>query len=315
MMASRLLKAGESERGFSGYVNRAFDRLKESYAGILRRTMRVRPAIYVAWILLSTLSIILFVMSPKELAPAEDQGVVFGVVNTPANSTLEQIRPSTDAVDRIAMEFPETAFTFQLVSPTGGFWGMGLRPWDQRERSAEELLAAVQAEVERVPGIETFPILPPALPGGGQFPVEFVIASTAEHEEILGYARQLQRKATESGIFAFPPLIDVKVDQPESEIVIDRDKAAQLGLDLQSIGQDIASALGGNFVNRFSVYGRSYKVIPQIRRQERLNPDQLDDIRVAAPDGSSYPSGPLRPWRIGWRHGRSIGSNSSTRSS
>ena len=286
MMASRLLKEGQSERGFSGRVNRTFDRLKDSYGGALKRVMAVRPAIYVAWIFLSAFSAILFVMSPKELAPAEDQGVLFGVVNTPANSTLEQIRPSTDEIDRIAMDFPETEFTFQLIAPVGGFWGMGLKPWNQRERNAGEMLPLVQAQVERVPGVETFPILPPALPGGGQFPVEFVISSTADHEEILGYAHQLQQKATESGIFAFPPLVDVKVDQPESEIVIDRDKAAQLGLNLQSIGQDIASALGGNFVNRFSVFGRSYKVIPQIRRRERLNPDQLDEIRVAAPDGS-----------------------------
>jgi len=131
--------------------------------------------------------------------------------------------------------------------------------------------------------------VPPALPGGGQFPVEFVISSTAEHAEILEYATRLRDEAAASGIFAFPPLIDVKIDQPETEIVIDRDKAAELGLDLQTIGQDLASAFGGNFVNRFSTYGRSYKVIAQIQRSERLNPEQLLDLRVTGPRGQLIP--------------------------
>jgi multidrug efflux pump len=141
------------------------------------------------------------------------------------------------------------------------------------------------AKVSVIPGIQTFPILPPALPGGGTFPVEVVLASTAEASEILSFAQQLQAKAIESNLFAFPPLIDVKFDQPESEIELDRDRVAELGLDLQTVGQDISAAVGGNFVNRFSVAGRSYKVIPQLLRAERLNPEQLRDIHVTGPDG------------------------------
>ena len=128
------------------------------------------------------------------------------------------------------------------------------------------------------------PVTPPALPGGGQFPVEFVIASTAEPEQILEFAQQLQQKATQSGMFAFPPIIDVKIDQPQSEIVIDRDKVADLGLNLQQVGADLASMVGGNFVNRFNIAGRSYKVIPQIKRVDRLNPDQLENIYVTGPE-------------------------------
>ncbi len=139
--------------------------------------------------------------------------------------------------------------------------------------------------VGAIPGVQTFPVLPPALPGGGQFPVEFVLASTAETSEILGFARQLQQKAAQSGMFAFPPLIDVKIDQPEAEIELARDKVAELGLNLQSVGQDLGAAVGGNFVNRFSIGGRSYKVIPQLLRTERLNPEQLEDIYVAGPSG------------------------------
>lgn len=291
VMASRLLVEGAADQGLSGRINRGFDRVKASYARGLRKSLRYRPAIYTAWVLLSLVALVLFVMSPKELAPVEDQGIVFGVVNTPSNATLEQLEPSIEAVHDIAIDFPETQYTFQITTPFGGFWGMGLHPWDERERTASELVPPVQARVQEVPGFETFPIVPPALPGGGQFPVEFVISSTAEHAEILEYAQQIQAEAAQSGLFAFPPLIDVKVDQPESEIVIDRDRAAELGLDLQSVGRELASALGGGFVNRFSAFGRSYKVIPQLQRDQRLNPEQIMNLRVTGPTGELIPVG------------------------
>src|SRR5205085_2439375 len=160
-----------------------------------------------------------------------------------------------------------------------------LKPWDQRRRNAYQILPEVAAKVAPIPGVQSFAILPPALPGGGQFPVEVVIASTAEPSEILGFAQQIQQKAAASGIFAFPPIIDTKIDQPQSEIEVDRDKVAELGLNLQTVGQDLGAAVGGNFVNRFSVAGRSYKVIPQLLRVERMNPEQLQDVHVTGPNG------------------------------
>ena len=193
--------------------------------------------------------------------------------------------PSMRAVNEAAATLPEAAFTFQITFPTGGFWGVGMKPWDERKRSTPKILPEIQGKVAAIPGVQTFPIVPPALPGGGQFPVEFVLASTAETAEILGFAQQLQEKATKSGMFAFPPQIDVKLDQPQAEIEIDRDKVAELGLTLQSIGQDLGAALGGNFVNRFSIAGRSYKVIPQLARVDRLNPEQLKDVYVTGPNG------------------------------
>jgi multidrug efflux pump len=285
VMSAYLLKAGDQDRGLPGVVNRAFDRIRRMYARHLDMALGARGAIYTAWIVVSVLAFLMFSMSPKELAPAEDQGVVFGVVNTPSNSTLDQVTFSTREVNRTVMEIPEAGFTFQLTFPTGGFWGVGLKPWEERKRSAFKLVPEVQRRVGIIPGIQTFPILPPALPGGGQFPVEFVLSSTAETAEILGFATKLQQKAATSGLFAFPPLIDVKVDQPESQIEIDRDKVAELGLSLETVAQDLATALGGNFVNRFSVAGRSYKVIPQLARAERLNPSQLSNIYISGPNG------------------------------
>src|SRR5262249_20509798 len=247
--------------------------------------LHARGVIYVAWGVIAALGLAMFQMSPKELAPTEDQGVVFGILNTPSNSTLDMVAEQAREVNKQITSFDEAGFSVQITFPNGGFWGVGLKPWDQRKRSAFNILPEVMGKVSGIPGVQTFAVLPPALPGGGNFPVEFVIASTADTQEILGFANKLQQKAMASGMFAFPPVIDVKIDQPQSEIDIDREKVAQLGLNLQTVGQDLSAAMGGNFVNRFSVAGRSYKVIPQLLRAERLNPDQLKDIYVTGPNG------------------------------
>jgi multidrug efflux pump len=299
VMSATLLHAGGEDRGLPGLVNRAFERLKATYARHLDLSFGARGAIYAAWIAISLLALAMFAMSPQELAPPEDQGVIFGIVNTPSNSTLDQVTPSTRAVNAAVMSIPEASYTFQVTFPSGGFWGVIFKPWDERQRSVFQILPEVQGKVGVIPAIQTFPVLPPALPGGGQFPVEFVIASTAETEEILGLAKRIQEKAATSGLFAFPPLVDVKVDQPESEIEIDREKVAELGLNLQTVGQDLAAAIGGNFVNRFSVAGRSYKVIPQLLRTERLNPEQLKDIYVTGPEGRLVSLGTIATLRDG----------------
>ncbi|HYV66952.1 MAG TPA: efflux RND transporter permease subunit, partial [Myxococcales bacterium] len=238
VMSAYLLRQSDEDKGFAGLVNRTFDRIRSAYGRALETTFRARGAIYVAWVVIGILAFLMFAQSPKELAPAEDQGVVFGIINTPANSTLDQVTRSTREINKAAFTIPETEFTFQITFPNNGFWGAGLKPWDQRKRNAAQVLPEVAAKVAPIPGVQSFAVLPPALPGGGSFPVEFVIASTAEASEILGFAQQLQQKAAQSGKFAFPPIIDTKIDQPQSEIDVDRDKAAELGLNLQQVGQD-----------------------------------------------------------------------------
>jgi multidrug efflux pump len=184
---------------------------------------------------------------------------------------------------------PETAFTVQLTNPSSGFGGMVVKPWGERRRNIHQILPEVTRKLQAIPGIQLFPVLPSALPGGGSFPVELVIASTADTSEILAFAQQIQQAAAASGKFFFPPQIDVKIDQPQSEIEVDRDKAAALGLNLTQVGADLAAAVGGNYVNRFNISGRSYKVIPQIKRGDRLNPEQLENIYITGPNGQLVP--------------------------
>jgi multidrug efflux pump len=289
LMSSRLLKPGMEERGLAGRISRGFNRLRESYGRRLDATLRARPAIYTIWIVVSLLTVPLFTMSAKELAPTEDQGVIFGIIDAAANSTLDQNSRFAAAVNRVFLSIPETDFTFQITQPNSGMGGMVAKPWDKRTRNIFQIMPEVSRKLQAIPGVQIFPVVPPALPGGGQFPIEFILASTADTPEILEFARKLQMKAATSGMFAFPPMIDVKIDQPQTEFVIDRDKVADLGLNLGQIGGDLGAMVGGDYVNRFDITGRSYKVIPQVQRSGRLNPDQLKDIHVTGPNGKLIP--------------------------
>jgi multidrug efflux pump len=219
----------------------------------------------------------------------EDQGVIFGILDASADASLDQTSMYAAAANDIFMSVPEAEFTFQVTFPSSGFGGLVVAPWEQRERTVAQILPEVQAGLAAIPGIQMFPVTPAALPGGGDFPVEFIIASTADPEQILAFAEQIRGRAIGSGMFAFPPLIDVKIDQPQAELVIDRDKVAAMGLNLASVGGDIGAVLGGSYVNRFNIDGRSYKVIPQVQRVDRLTPDQLKDIHVTGPDGRLVP--------------------------
>ncbi|HPF59181.1 MAG TPA: efflux RND transporter permease subunit [Candidatus Competibacteraceae bacterium] len=291
MMASKLLNAEDEQHWLPAHVNAAFDRLRTFYGRLLDRALAARPAVYLVWAALFALVPPMWMFSAQELAPGEDQGVIFGIVDASANATLDQTTQFANAANDLFMGIPETDFTFQITFPTSGFSGMVTKPWSERERTVFQILPEVQQKLGHIPGIEMFPVTPPALPGGGQFPVEFLIASTADTQEILTIAQQVQAKATQSGMFAFPPMIDVKIDQPQAEIVIDRDKVADMGLNLQQVGADLAAAVGGNFVNRFNIAGRSYKVIPQVERVDRLTPEQLENLYVTGPNGQLVPLG------------------------
>jgi len=297
LMSSRLLTPGIEERGLPGFIARNFRRLRDFYGRCLDKTLAARPAVYTTWIVISILTVPLFTMSAKELAPTEDQGIIFSIIDASANSTLDQNSFFADAVNRVYTSMPEYEFTFQATFPNSGFAGLVVKPWDERKRTVFRILPEVQAKLSAIPGVQAFAVTPPALPGGGDFPVEFVVASTADTREILEFAKQLQMKAMASGMFVFPPLIDVKIDQPQTEFVVDKDKVAALGLDLGQVGGDLGGMVGGNYVNRFDISGRSYKVIPQIERSGRLNPGQLQDVYVTGPGGKLIELGAIATQR------------------
>ena len=288
MMGSRLLRAGASERGFAGVVNRLFERIREAYSRTLAGTLRFRPVVLVLWAIVAALMVPFYMFSQRELAPAEDQGVVFGVIQASPNSTIDQTNLYTNEVYDVYHAFPESQSIFQITSPNGGFGGMVTKPWSERKKTAQQLLLQSAGPLSKIAGIRVIPLTPPALPGGGNFPVDFVIASPGEPQQLVTFANQLVQKAMQSGIFIFADS-DLKYDQPQAEVVFDRDKLRSQGVDLSQAGQDLSTLLGGNYVNRFSIQGRSYKVIPQVKRVERLTPEQLSQIYVTGSQNKMVP--------------------------
>ena len=288
MMGSRLLRSGDSERGFAGHINRQFDRLRNTYTRVLSRTLAFRPVVLVLWGIVVLLAVPFYMMSQSELAPAEDQGVVFGVIQASANSTLDQTMLYSNKVDEVFRSFPETAHTFQLTGPTGGFGGMVTVPWSEREKTAQQIQMESGAALSAVAGVRIIPLTPPPLPGGGDFPVDMAIVSTAEPEQLYEIGNALVGKAFQSGLFIFADS-DLKYDQPQTEVVFDRDKVRSQGVDLSRAGGDLSTLLGGDFVNRFSISGRSYKVIPQAKRVDRLTADQLEEMYVTGSEGRLVP--------------------------
>jgi multidrug efflux pump len=279
MMSSKLLRAGDTDRGFSGWVNRRFESVRNWYTRSLSRTLQYRPVVLALWIIVAALIVPFYLFSQRELAPAEDQGVVFGVVQASPNSTVDQTKLFTSEIYNVYHNFPESESVFQITDPTGGFGGMVTKPWSQRKKTAQQLLIESTGPLSKIAGVRVIPLTPPPLPGGGNFPVDFVIASSAEPQQLVQFANQLVAKAFQSGMFIFADS-DLKYDQPQAEVIFDRDKLRSQGVELSQAGKDLSTMLGGNYVNRFSIQGQSYKVIPQIKRAERLSPDQLSEIYV-----------------------------------
>jgi len=288
MMGAKLLKPAVTERGFAAWINRRFENVRNGYTRALASTLRYRPVVLTLWIIVALLIVPFYMFSQRELAPAEDQGVVFSVVQAAPNATIEQTKLFTSQILDVYRSIPESAATFQLISPNGGFGGMVTKPWSERQKTAQQLLMESYGPLSQIPGIRAIPLTPPALPGGGDFPVDLVIGSAGEPQQLNEIATQLVQKAMQSGMFLYADA-DLKFDQPQAEVVFDRDKLRSQGVDLSQAGRDLSVLLGGNYVNRFSIQGRSYKVIPQVQRAERLTPDQLSQIYITGSNDKLVP--------------------------
>ena len=292
MMASRLLRKGDDERGYAGWVNRRFEGLKHLYTRLLVSTLELRAVTITLACLLPLLGIIFFALSPHELAPTEDQGVVFGIIQAAPNSTLDQTTRYTNLFrEKVLAAVPERDHMFQITNPSGdgaGFSGMVTKPFSERTRTTTEIMKDMMGRASKIPGIAAIVTTPQPLPGGSNFPIEFVIASTGDPRQLLDFGKEVQAKLLASGTSPFS-FLDLKYDQPQSKIVFDRDKVAGMGLNLSQVGADLSTMLGGNYINRFSIEGRSYEVIPQVERDERLNAAQAENYRVSGPNGQLVP--------------------------
>ncbi|HYZ73680.1 MAG TPA: efflux RND transporter permease subunit, partial [Chthoniobacterales bacterium] len=286
MLSSKVLKKGIGDRGLAGWITRRFDALKRGYMRVLSVTLRVSPVVLIFGFVVSLLIFPFWNMSKQEEAPTEDQGVIFGIVFSAPEATLDQTMLFARQVNDIFKSFPETAQTFQVTPiPGPGFSGMVAKPWSERKRTMAQVLPLVRQKMAGVPGVNVLTTTPSALPGGTNFPVEFVITSVAEPREMLEFSEQLLDAANKSGKFLFADS-DMKYDQPQTRIVFDKDKVAALGLNLQQVGGDLSTLLSSGWVNYFSIQGRSYQVIPEVKRTQRLTPEDLTKLYVTGPNGT-----------------------------
>ncbi|MGJ4929522.1 MexW/MexI family multidrug efflux RND transporter permease subunit [Bradyrhizobium sp. HKCCYLS2038] len=291
MMCSVLLRSAEEGR-FARVVNRVFGAMTRWYGRKLDRSLDYRPVTALFAVTILGLVGFLYMHTSKELAPEEDQGIVFSVTKAPKYANIDYINFYTDKLDKAFQKFPETDLRFVLngiAGPQGGFAGMLLKPWDERTRSSIKLKPLVQAELSKIEGINAFAFNLPALPGGpGGLPVQMVISSTNGFQAVYDQMTKLKDAARKSGMFIVSDS-DLEFNQPVVKVWINRSKASDLGINMQSIGNTLAVLLGGNYINRFNLEGRSYQVIPQVPRDKRLSPDSLSGYYVATAAGQQVP--------------------------
>ncbi|MBF0391867.1 MAG: multidrug efflux RND transporter permease subunit [Alphaproteobacteria bacterium] len=292
MMASVLLSPAATEGRFARFVERGFGRLEGWYGRRLHGALDFRPATLLFGVGVLASVGFLFANTMAELAPEEDQGILFGITKAPQYANLDYVDIYGAQADRIFAQYPETDTRFVLnglPTLTQGFAGMILEPWDQRTRSAKELQPLVQADLAAVTGINVFMVSPPALPGStGGLPVQMVISAPSDYRTIWDAMERIKDAATKSGLFIVTDS-DLRFDSPVVRLTVDRSKAADLGVSMQAIGDTLAVMVGGNYVNRFNLNGRSYEVIPQVPRDERLTPESLTRYWVKTAGGQQVP--------------------------
>ena len=283
MMCSVLLKSAEEGR-FSRLVNRVFGAMTRWYGRKLDRSLDYRPITGLFAVTILGLVAFLYMHTSKELAPEEDQGIVFSVLKAP--------KYAGEKLDAAFQKFPETDLRFALNGINGaqnGIAGMLLKPWDERQRSSIKLKPLVQAQLSKIEGVQAFAFNLPPLPGGpGGLPIQMVINSTSGFQAVYEQMAKLKDAARKSGLFIVSDS-DLDFNQPVVRVKIDRSKASDLGINMQQIGGTLATLLGGNYVNRFNLEGRSYQVIPQVPRGSRLSPEALGGYYVATSTGQQVP--------------------------
>ena len=293
MMCSRLLKSHTHNRNgweerIVDFIDRKVFAIQRVYSRTLHGSLNFLPvtATFAAIILASIY--FLYTSSNRELAPQEDQGVIITMSTSAPDATLQQRLVYAEQVFKKFITHTETDHVFQLNVPGQSIAGTVLKPWDERTQTATELQPIIQKEMNEIAGVRVAAFQPPPLPGSSGLPMQFVIGTTESFDQLNTVTQQFMQEAQKSGMFIFLDT-DLKVDKPQSQVEIDRNKTALLGLSMQDVGSSLASILGGGYVNYFSMTGRSYKVIPQIQQTSRLNADQLLNYYIRAANGASIP--------------------------
>jgi multidrug efflux pump len=288
VMSSRFVHEAGHETKLTKIVNRTFEKVRDFYARVLDGALGMRGAI-VAVAVLVTLGVVpLYMYSRQELAPVEDQSHISLFFQSSPDSTLAQSNRDHLKVVEAVRALPETQFTWSLTASNFGFGGIVAKDWTERSRSTEQMFGEVYGAVSQVPGLRVFPRLDPPLPTPGQYDVEMIMLSDQPLDQLLETTGKVIGAGFQSGKFLYVDS-DLKIDLPEARVVLDRERIADLGLDLASVGRELGTLLGGAYVNRFNFFERSYKVIPQIGDADRATLDPLLDLKIKTPSGEMVP--------------------------
>ena len=285
MMCSRIFTEKQETSSFVQKIDRVFDKVHHSYQSTLRDLLSTWQVIIVMGVILLGGVAYLYATAHTELAPTEDQGIVLMQASGPPNSTVNQMQTYADQIYAIASAEPDYEQAFQITSPTSSFGGVILKDWMERSRSATKFQQDMQQKWNTIAGVRVAAFQFPALPGAQGLPVQVVINTTESYDQLNEVSQAVLDKARRSGHFFFVDS-DLKIDKPQDVLVIDREKVAALGMTQQQVGSALSAALGGGYVNYFSVAGRSYRVIPQVKQTDRLNPDQILDYYIRTPSGA-----------------------------
>ena len=292
MMCSKLLRHDMGQGWFGRLVDRSFEGLRNAYQRRLRSTLNFRALTLLILVGVLALTGVMYASTPRELAPEEDQGILLSLVKTPQVGNLDYIEKATQKLYSEARLVPEVAHNFVIngvPSVRAAFAGLLLKPWDQRTRNQKEVLPELGPKFLAVPTAQVQAFSPPALPGStGGPPMQFVIRTTGDYATLADVALKMQQAAKESGLFLFTD-VDLKFDTPQYVFKVDADKANRIGVNMADVGTALATMLGGNYVNLFNLYGRSYQVIPQAPREFRLTPEWLTRYQLRTSNGELVP--------------------------
>ena len=288
VMSSRFVHPQGKEGRLTELVNRGFELVRRAYARLLDGALELRWAIVAAALLIMVAAWPLYLFSSQELAPVEDQSHISLFFEASPDSTLAATNREHLKIVSAITAFPETNFTWSLTSAWGGFGGLVAKDWKVRARSTEDMFGEVYGAVSQVPGLRVFPRLDPPLPTPGQYDVELVLQSDAPAEQMLETVGAVLGAGWQSGKFLYVDT-DLKIDLPQAQVVLDRERLADLGLDLAGVGRELGTMLGGAYVNRFNFFDRSYKVIPQLGDEDRATVGPLLDLKIKTPGGQLVP--------------------------
>ena len=293
MMCSKLLRHETGTAGrFGAFVDRTFERLRRAYQRRLLSSLNFRALTLLILVGVLAMTGVMYMSTPRELAPEEDQGFLISLIKGPQYANRDYVEQATKRLNSEARTVPEIEHAFMVngyPNLRSGFAGLILKPWDQRTRDQKAVLAALGPKFLAVPEAQVQAFAPPSLPGStGGAPMQFVIRTTGDYQTLADVAAKMQQAARDSGLFLFTD-VDLKFDTPQYVVSIDANKANRIGLSMSDIGATLSTMLGGNYVNLFSLQGRSYQVIPQAPRAFRLTPDWLTRYQLRTSSGELAP--------------------------